>query len=769
MMMTIQQKSSKAEVTLFTRLKMIAKYLSQPEQSEESLVRSVKSVLAETGEYRRYATIIHKGHVLLDAAKMSNLCKRLLHTLNSPREMDELKYLCSQPQGRIRTRLTGGGRNSLIPYQMAQLILARLTYLTWIHGRFTNEHLKDAIKDYAPHFNVQAHEPGEDIIAIEGHRQVKLTASRLCLLRKRLKLEKLSKDPKTSVNIIDAVNKFFEPLARTRTAMLFGVNKIGNADQSMVFRERPARAYAVEGCGQATGAKKTSGGRSTLSVCAEVSDGRFNSLYVVLESSSVHGHMTAKMTEELASLGLRPGRNDFNTATGKFCAYISSSSNGWMYKYHTPSLVLLWKEPSWKVVTTDNWFGFDRGMANMMLEHRQLSIHTPPGLSLLGNDLDVDFHGTMKSHQGIDTDKCKADPALVKLFRTASGNLKAIPQCRLIRNLIDRFISHYCTPSFRDGMMRISHKTGFGLPVDGSADNAFFSHAFGHRIGERTGLVKAMPAGVDVFSKEASEIAIMKLKRGRKRNATPLANSSKNLKKHIVQIKRMAQDEKDSEDAADRVRKHVLRRVRIASERFYELLKTKYGSGTIDDLDIVEQKTLGSDIMWNDKLWEFDIDRGDNDAYASRPRNVYDFAKVATAEHLARYAAVDETTLQELQEVIDLEIDTLQTIEEDVQGKLAIDKTTVPELRQLLRDAGLRSTGNKLELLARAREHGVVLSVATEEDVDVSIERRKKAETSWRRLRVGQLRVRLNALGGDSKGNKDTLVKRMAQAVKLHR
>lgn len=262
----------------------------------------------------------------------------------------------------------------------------------------------------------------------------------MCVLRRRLQLDKLTKDPKTSVNMLEAVVKFFEPLVRTRTAKLFGVFKVGNADQSMVFRERPARTYAVHGCGQAAGAKKISGGRSTLSVCAEVSNGHFNSLYVVLESSSGNGGISRAMKQELAKYGLKPGRNEYQTATGKFCAYISSSNNGWMYRHHTPSLVLTWAEgDAWKVITTDNWFGFDRNMSTMMIEHKQISIHTPPGLSLLGNDLDVDFHGTMKTQQGLDTMRCRADPALTKLFRTATGNLRAIPQCLLVKNLIKRF------------------------------------------------------------------------------------------------------------------------------------------------------------------------------------------------------------------------------------------------------------------------------------------------------------------------------------------
>lgn len=96
-------------------------------------------------------------------------------------------------------------------------------------------------------------------------------------------------------------------------------------------------------------------------------------------------------------------------------------------------------------------------------------------------------------------------------------------------------------------MVHISHKTGFGLPIDGSADESFFSHGFGHKIGERTGVVNALPGGgeVEVFSMYPSEIAKMKLQRGRKRKlATPLANSRVHLKNDIQQLKRLVQDEK---------------------------------------------------------------------------------------------------------------------------------------------------------------------------------------------------------------------------------
>ena len=63
--------------------------------------------------------------------------------------LDEALFLCSTTEGRLRKRLLGGGRRKLIPKRMAMLVYARLTYLTWINGKFSNSHLIQAIKDFS--------------------------------------------------------------------------------------------------------------------------------------------------------------------------------------------------------------------------------------------------------------------------------------------------------------------------------------------------------------------------------------------------------------------------------------------------------------------------------------------------------------------------------------------------------------------------------------------------------------------------------------------
>lgn len=169
MIVSLEDKTLRAEITLLTRLKIIARYLGQPDQGTQALIRCVKEVLVETGEIHQYAAIRHKEYILLDAKRIDTLCTRVLYTLNTPAEMDELKFLCSTPDGRRRTRLTGGGRRAYIPRKMAQMVYARLTYMTWIFGRFSNEDIKDAVRSYAPQFRLQVCSPGEEPEPIEGN------------------------------------------------------------------------------------------------------------------------------------------------------------------------------------------------------------------------------------------------------------------------------------------------------------------------------------------------------------------------------------------------------------------------------------------------------------------------------------------------------------------------------------------------------------------------------------------------------------------------
>ena len=96
-----------------------------------------------------------------------------------------------------------------------------------------------------------------------------------------------------------------------------------------------------------------------------------------------------------------------------------------MKRFHTPLLAVLQAEKHhWKLSGRDNWFAFDESQAQINLEKRVIAwhthAHTPPSRSMIYNDLDIGFHGTMKLHQN-------ADRASTCVLRCMGGHASAVP------------------------------------------------------------------------------------------------------------------------------------------------------------------------------------------------------------------------------------------------------------------------------------------------------------------------------------------------------
>lgn len=269
------------------------------EIDEKALSTAVNNVLVSTKEYIKYEAIRHDDVVVLDNARLKPLKKGMRKLLLDPGRLDEISFLCSTPDGRRRTRALGAGRKKIMPDKLAFMVYARCVYMTWIHGKVTNNDILQAFMDYAPHFKEQlvvvekGTPPPEDL----GRRSVLILSSlTLARFRRRFHFNKIVGEGQTAVDPIKAMNSSFESQVRTLTARMMGVSMVANTDQSMIFLERGItdRGYACSRTGNASCQKKKSSSRNTFTICAEVCNGRFPSVYFVLEGHKKTGKLTSK-------------------------------------------------------------------------------------------------------------------------------------------------------------------------------------------------------------------------------------------------------------------------------------------------------------------------------------------------------------------------------------------------------------------------------------------------------------------------------------------
>jgi hypothetical protein len=315
----------------------------------------------------------------------------------------------------------------------------------------------------------------------------------------------------------------------------------------------------------------------------------------VLQSGAKDGGITAHCRERLAEFNLKEGVNLFDTETGDMRVFISSSSNGWMQRYHIPSLTLLQGERhQWKLCGMDNWFGFDDSQAHAAAENRVLAFHTPPKYSMVYNDLDIEFHGSLKRDQCMDRSADKANPDLIKFFRTKSGRLKSGTQELTMWNLIKRFRDHYYNSrEFRDGMIKSSYKSGHGLKLDGSCDVHFLSHVFGHEVGQPPRLTDNLPmnAGgkerLNPFKTDIATIVDMKMKTGRKRHSTGQTAFTREGIRNIRQkLEKVEETMKEFVDP----RIKFLKRVKKTAKRFAAVARALFGLSASDGFHSVDFK-----------------------------------------------------------------------------------------------------------------------------------------------------------------------------------
>ncbi len=84
----------------------------------------------------------------------------------------------------------------------------------------------------------------------------------------------------------------------------------------------------------------------------------------------------------------------------------------------------------------------------------------------------------------LDTEKNRKKEEFRDMFETISGKRKAVNQTLILKQYVDRFKTYFNDSSMKDGYRRDWARSGFGLPMDGSMDYLFLSHAFGFNIGE---------------------------------------------------------------------------------------------------------------------------------------------------------------------------------------------------------------------------------------------------------------------------------------------
>lgn len=253
----------------------------------------------------------------------------------------------------------------------------------------------------------------------------------------------------------------FESLVRcfaVREVLGIDAHNVGNMDQTMIFvmRGSTERAYSTGESGSAPGFRKRSGARLTFTVNCVNYGGRFDCVYVILDSNSKDGRLTSGAKQKLQAFGLQPGSNILPKSGTR--VHVTSSTNGWMKAHHLPSLTLTQRSDRWRILTADNWTHFNEDCAKSFESSRVVFINTPANYSLiynfLGNGIawikvykvytymhvcvctDVNVHGLLKRHQVQDRGKDMCDPNLVKHFRTSTGKLKAGSQFLTLRNLV---------------------------------------------------------------------------------------------------------------------------------------------------------------------------------------------------------------------------------------------------------------------------------------------------------------------------------------------
>lgn len=236
--LTVPGNSKRTELSLLGKLRIVAAYLEvakslprDPQECDESaLTTAMKKVFIEQGYWKQYAAITVSGtKVVLDRSRTERLKRKITQLMCNQDDLDEVMFLCSTPTGRNRVRLTGGGRKKLIPDRLAYLVYARLHTLTLLHGKFTNDDIIHAVKDYSHGFpDLIVIEKGGDIPAgtIVGNRKILfLTSLVLHRFRQRFQVKMIRGVGTTSVDVMKAMMSGFESEVRCRAAVILGFKR----------------------------------------------------------------------------------------------------------------------------------------------------------------------------------------------------------------------------------------------------------------------------------------------------------------------------------------------------------------------------------------------------------------------------------------------------------------------------------------------------------------------------------------------------------------
>lgn len=472
------------------------------------------------------------------------------------------------------------------------------------------------------------------------------------------------------------------------------------------------------------------------------------------------------MKDKLAEFSLKIGRNEFMTETGPMRVYISTSDNGWMKRHHCVSMSSLQSSSNWSVRLADNWYGFDELFASASMRNKTMSLSTPPGLSLIFNELDVDFHGSFKRNKATDAATSRYDPALLKFFRTASGNLKAGTPELILKLILDRFRNHYNSVRFVEGMKRIGAKVGYSAPLDGSLDELYLEHAFGYKVSKPPNAGSTLPmgiggaSGINPFEASLQDVVRAKMKTGRKRHISGMTCFTASYVHGMKEKMRKVDTYVSFQDPRVRFRE----RIRVTANRLALLARRKYNvpSGIgVDDLQHKDAATILEFIRTSNVLFDLDPDKEDTPLARERKKNKFQYALDSTTQDIEDNLITDAVLRSELHRVANIEIIEHKAMEDAVRADVARNKKTVAEMKTALRKAGLSASGRKDDLLARIIENGVQFD-ETMEDGNVDPEVISKATNAWEKLRKKQLINRLMHMNADTEGNKVTLARRIA-------
>ena len=385
-------KVPRSELELIVVLKMIAEYkrvtqctipVPAKDVDAAAMNAAIRAVLLSERLWPNYVVFRWKRTILLNPSNLRAMSRKITSIITDQSKLDQIVFLCHTPLGRRRKRLVGGGRSRNIPLYLERLVYARMVSLTNLYGSFSRADLVKAFKDYA-HFDdgINVYEPGA-IPPPGDARPVLLSPVQLHRFRARYNIKGTRGESVTAVNAVGAMNAGFESLVRCLAAQIvMGVSPddTGNMDQTMIFVLRGAteRAYETGGSGSAPGHRARSGGRSTFTVNSVNYGGRFKTVYVVLDSNSKDGRLTRAAIKKLNEIGLSPGENILERS--KTVVYVTSSNNGWMKGFHMPSLIFTQKSAVWKILTGDNWFGFDKACAEGLEDQRVFFFEHPSHL-----------------------------------------------------------------------------------------------------------------------------------------------------------------------------------------------------------------------------------------------------------------------------------------------------------------------------------------------------------------------------------------------------